>query len=107
MKAPKPFVLDLGARQVKVELGELHDKLGYAMLKERRIILDPAQGGQEITASLWHEVMHHLDDVYMDNWLGGDHDEDAKHGRLDVLANLIDMVLSKNWKIFNELYKAR
>jgi mannose/cellobiose epimerase-like protein (N-acyl-D-glucosamine 2-epimerase family) len=103
MKSPKPFVLDLGAAHVVVEMGELHeDACGMALLAERRIIIDPRKSdGQGITSTLWHEGYHHLDDLFMGRWL------DKHHDKLDILANLTDMTITRNWQIFKVLYEAR
>lgn len=107
MSKAKPFILDLGVRQVCVELAELQDKLGYALLKKNRIILDPTQDGQEIGASLWHEVLHHIDDLYFGARLFGDDDKDPEHPKLDAFSNILDMILDKNWNVFKQLYGKR
>ncbi len=99
-----PFVLDLGAAYVSVEEGELHEKAcAVALFPERRIVIDVARtGGARITGTLWHECFHHLDDLFLGQWLSDKH-----HTRLDIIANLIDMTLTRNWQVFRQLYDTK
>lgn len=108
-KADEPnFLLDLGAVYVTVEIGDLHNgALGLTKYADRKIILDVAKiGGQNLTATLLHECLHHLDDLFLGGTLGGAEDS-IEHKRLDTLANVIDMLISRNWLKFRELYDAK
>ena len=100
-KPLKPFLLDLGAAVVRVEVGELHDKAcAVSLLQERRIVIDMARtGGQELTQTLLHECLHHLDDLFMAQWLSNKH-----HKRLDIIATMFDLLLTRNWAIIKTLY---
>lgn len=106
---PKPFALDLGAVSVTVEIGELHENAqAMALYGDRRIILDTKRiGGQNLTATLWHEVLHHLDELYLGGVLGGDKDDCEEHRRLNTLANVLDLTLTRNWTKFAQLYGAK
>lgn len=108
-KPNEAFVLDLGATKVSVEFGELHESAqAVALIGDRRIVLDARRvGEQNLMPALWHELLHHIDDLFLPEYLGGKTDESPEHLKMDVLANCIDMILSRNWESFRELYDAK
>lgn len=102
----RAFTLDFGAVHVTVELAELHEgATAMAIYSERRIVLDPKRiGAANLTATLLHECLHHIDDLYLGGKLSGEKDE---HPMLDVLATALDLMLTKNWDKFAMLYEAK
>lgn len=103
----KPLKLNLGAVTVTVEFTEMHgEAMGRAMYADRRIILDPAQiGEQNLGAVFLHEVLHQLDDLYLGGALGKSGNGDKnEHVNLDTLARVLDMTLRLNWTVFESFY---
>jgi hypothetical protein len=99
----KPFVLDLGSAQVKVELAspaEMGGKLGLAIMNDYVIRLRAGQHGQAYAPVLWHEVLHWIDWLFLANKL----DTKKGHRLLDQLANAIHMVLDRNPDVVEALY---
>jgi hypothetical protein len=102
------LALDFGAAYVTIELGEIHSgDCAVSLNRDRRIVIDPRNTGPaNLTATLLHECLHQIDDLFLGGYLGGAEDS-PEHKRLDVLANCLDMLWSRNFKVFKELYEAK
>lgn len=98
--------LDLGIATVALrfvdDLGD--DSVGRANSLKREIQLRTDLPPASLGATLIHEVLHILDDLALNNGLKGDEDP---HKFLDVLANLLDGFLRRNWQVLEVLYAKR
>lgn len=94
--------LDLGIAHIALKFeDDLDGCLGRAHSGKREIRLQKDLRGPALSATLMHEVIHIWDDLALNNGLKGD---EEPHKFLDVLANLFDEFLRRNWEVLEVLY---
>lgn len=97
--------LDLGIAKVALYFeDDLGNDMGRAHSQKREIKLRRDLSGPALSSTLLHEVLHIWDDLALNNGLQGNGDP---HQFLDVLANLMDEFLRRNWQVLEVLYAKR
>lgn len=100
--------LDLGVATVKVEavpnMAADRGHVGEARYNERRILVDDGLTGEELSCTVWHEVLHFLDTLVLGKRI---YSIDQEHTTLDSLSVLVDQVLRRNWALWAKVYGAK
>lgn len=98
--------LDLGVCYVDVDVCQIDSNLWGRMLTNERLIeLCPDLDGENLSATLWHEIFHFHDKLVLQGAIekakGG---TEKEHSYLDALSVLVDQTLRRNWPLWERMY---
>ena len=102
MKYKVPKIIKIGAQWVEIKcergLGELHGKRGQARIDQCEIAIDQEGKDSIKTATLIHEILHFIDDVY-NSYRFEDYEVQALANGIAILLDDLGIELDwSNWE---------